>query len=121
MNILMKQWVTVLAIVLLNLFFFSTTAFSSHQINELKSIADQGCVYSQYNLGVIYYGGIGVAPDFKEAMSWFRKADEQDYVDAQVAIAGMYYLGKGVPRTMPKQLSGPERLLIKMMLRHSIT
>jgi TPR repeat protein len=98
MNAIMRQWVVFLTLVSLILLCSSKSVFSSHRINDFKSIADQGCVYSQYNLGVIYYGGIGVPPDLEEALSWFRKVAEQDYVDAQVAMAGMYYLGQGVPQ-----------------------
>ena len=91
-----RQWILVLALIVTNLFSASSMVFSSHNIDELKIVARQGCVYSQYNLGVIYHGGIGVAADFKEAIFWFRKAASQGYVDAQMAIAGMYYLGEGL-------------------------
>ncbi len=98
MKLSLQQLTISLIIVSTVTYLICSAVFASHTINELKMIADQGCVYSQYNLGVIYYGGIGVLPDFKEAMSWFRKAADQNYADAQVAIAGMFYLGTGVPQ-----------------------
>ena len=56
-------------ITLLSTLFFVYPIVAAHTIEELKIIAEHGCVHSQYNLGVIYYGGIGVVPDIKEALS----------------------------------------------------
>jgi len=48
-------------------------------------LAEQGNVEAQYNLGVIYAEGRGVAKDETEAVSWFRKAAEQHEYDQRAA------------------------------------
>ena len=52
---------------------------------------------AQYNLGVLYRDGQGVFQDDGEAVTWFRRAAEQDYANAQGALAVMYAQGTGVP------------------------
>ena len=41
---------------------------------------------AQYNLGVCYYNGDGVAQSYAEAVKWFRKAAEQGYAEAIEAL-----------------------------------
>ena len=42
-----------------------------------KALAEKGDHVAQYNMGVRYYHGLGVAKDFVQAVSWWRKAAEQ--------------------------------------------
>ena len=42
-----------------------------------RSLADQGEVDAQYNLGVMYDKGQGVTRDYAIAVSWFRKAADR--------------------------------------------
>ena len=42
-----------------------------------RQLADQGNAAAQYNLGVIYDKGLGVAQDYKAAVKWYRKAADQ--------------------------------------------
>jgi len=51
---------------------------------------------AQFNLGVAYYNGDGVAQDKAEAVRWFRKAAEQGHADAQFNLGLMYGKGEGV-------------------------
>ena len=46
-------------------------------IEEIRTKAEQGDADAQYNLGVIYRQGQGVAPDDVEAARWFRLAADQ--------------------------------------------
>jgi TPR repeat protein len=48
--------------------------------------AEQGFALAQYNLGVMYHNGQGVAQNHEEAVKWYRKAAEQGYADAQKAL-----------------------------------
>ena len=66
-------------------------------IEGLREAAEQGYADAQYNLGLIYYEGEGVAQDYEEAAKWYRKAAEQGYISAQIALGGIYYCGQGVP------------------------
>ena len=61
-----------------------------------KLSAEQGDAAAQYNLGICYYNGQGVAQDYVEAVRWFRKAAEQGYVEAQYKLGYCYYDGRGV-------------------------
>ncbi|HWT53870.1 MAG TPA: SEL1-like repeat protein, partial [Rhodocyclaceae bacterium] len=45
-------------------------------------------------LGQCYRHGVGVAPDHRQALTWFRRA--ATLFDAKVALADMYYYGQGV-------------------------
>ncbi|CAM3976596.1 tetratricopeptide repeat protein [Psychrobacter arenosus] len=48
--------------------------------------------------------GTGVAKDMSKAFKWYRKAAEQDYVQAQYNLGVMYEHGKGVRKDKAKAL-----------------
>ncbi len=58
--------------------------------------AAQGLVAAQYNLGVLYENGSGVAQDFKTAAAWFAQAAAQGQADAQYNLGLCYENGSGV-------------------------
>ena len=64
----------------------------------LRTLAEQGDADAQFNLGNMYYEGMGVSQDYTEALRWYRRAAEQDNADAQVNLGVMYYEGEGVPQ-----------------------
>jgi len=66
-------------------------------ISDLKQQASAGDVSAQVQLGVIYLTGDGVTKDDAEAMTWFRKAADQDNPLAERYLAEMYFKGRGVP------------------------
>jgi uncharacterized protein len=47
-----------------------------------RHVADEGHVKAQYNLGVAYATGKGVAKDSAEALKWWRRAAKQGHVEA---------------------------------------
>ncbi|MGZ3308110.1 MAG: tetratricopeptide repeat protein, partial [Xanthobacteraceae bacterium] len=51
----------------------------------------------QNNLGEMYEKGKGVPQDYAAAVSWYRKAADQDNAYAQNNLADMYREGNGVP------------------------
>ena len=55
-----------------------------------RKAAEQNYAAAQYNLGLCYEHGEGVAADQVEAAKWYRKAAEQNDVDAQYNL-GMCY------------------------------
>ena len=61
-----------------------------------REAAEQGVASAQYNLGLCYENGTGVAQDAKEAVKWFRKAAVQEYADAQLVLGLCYLYGRGV-------------------------
>ena len=60
--------------------------------------ADGELAWAQYNLGLMYQKGEGVAPSEAEAAHWYRLAASQALADAQQRLADLYYLGQSIPR-----------------------
>jgi TPR repeat protein len=67
------------------------TAFS-----KWEPLAGQGNAKAQYNVGLMYYKGEGVAQDDKQAVHWWTKAAKQGHVDTQARLGVLYDLGLGV-------------------------
>jgi uncharacterized protein len=44
-----------------------------------RPLAEQGNAYAQYNLGLMYDYGTGVAQDYREAAKWYRLAAVRGY------------------------------------------
>ena len=65
-------------------------------ITKYRKAAEQGNASAQYNLGLMYEQGHGVAQDNKEAIAWYRKAAEQGDARAQYSLGIMYVNGHGV-------------------------
>jgi TPR repeat protein len=63
---------------------------------DLKARAETGDPNSEYQLGLCYYSGEGVAKDFSEAVKWFRKSAEQGFAQAQGYLGRCYLRGEGV-------------------------
>ena len=75
----------------------TSIAFAAPDFDETMTVAKQGDVIAQYNLGVMYGEGVGVPENESEAVKWFRKAADQGYADAQYNLGLMYDNGEGVP------------------------
>jgi len=61
-----------------------------------RQLAEQGNASAQYNLGVMYLKGQGVAQDYTAAVRWYRKAADQNHAGAQDNLGVMYSQGWGV-------------------------
>ena len=48
---------------------------------------------SQYNLGVIYYEGLGVAKSSRDALMWWTVAADKGHAPAQYNLGALYVLG----------------------------
>jgi TPR repeat protein len=66
-------------------------------IDQFRIEAESGDAVAQYNLGVCYHNGVGVAPDAKEAIKWFRKAALQGNATAQYHLGLSLVNGNGAP------------------------
>jgi hypothetical protein len=60
--------------------------------------AEAGDAEAQFRLGVRCVAGREAAPDFIEAVRWFREAAEQDHRLAQFHLGRMLAQGQGLPR-----------------------
>jgi len=58
--------------------------------------AHQGHAGAQYDLGVMYDNGQGVAQNYAEALKWLRLAADQGHAGAQFGLGVMYANGQGV-------------------------
>ena len=61
-----------------------------------KKSAEQGVALAQFNLGLMYYEGEGVAQNYVQAIYWFKKSAEQGYASAQYNLGVMHDKGQGV-------------------------
>ncbi|HEY4345808.1 MAG TPA: tetratricopeptide repeat protein [Parvibaculum sp.] len=81
-------------------------AFENHDYAAaakiLEPVAAQGDAAAQYNLGMLYGSGLGVAKDQAAAASWYEKAARQGKGLAQLAIGVMYRNGQGVEADYPR-------------------
>lgn len=62
----------------------------------LQSFSDRarlGRADAQYNLGLIYEEGMGVAADLNRALYWYGLAADQGYVRAQYKLGYLFYFG----------------------------
>lgn len=87
---------------------------------EWKPLAEQGDATAQYNLGLMFANGEGVAQDYKQSVSWFSKAAEQGVAEAQYNLGVTYAKGRGVAQDYKQVVSwGIEKRLNKVLQRHS--
>jgi len=70
----------------------------AYEIHHQMAQAAEGDVVAQYNLGVIYFAGLGVQRDLEAAARWYRKAADQGSYRAQNNLGAMYKDGLGVPQ-----------------------
>ena len=61
-----------------------------------KIAAEAGDAFSQYQVGIMYFRGRGVAVDYEQARPWFEKGAAQDHPAAVGNLGVMYFEGKGV-------------------------
>lgn len=56
-----------------------------------RELAAAGDAKAQYNLGLMYARGDGVAENPQEAMKWYRLSAEQGFPEAQYALGVIYF------------------------------
>ena len=62
--------------------------------------ADEGRAAGQFNLGVLYMNGSGVAQDDAAALKWYVLAAKQNHAGAMYNLGWMYENGRGVPASV---------------------
>ena len=68
--------------------------------NLILPLAKKGFAKAQYNLGVMYFNGKGVAKDYSNAIKWWHLAADQGNNKAQYTLGVMYEEGKGVKKNL---------------------
>jgi len=66
----------------------------------IRPLAQQGHSIAQYNLGLMYEKGEGVAQDSSAAVKWYRMSAQQGYANAQHDLGVSYYKGEGVAQDL---------------------
>lgn len=74
-------------------------------IEKYEKEAMDGDAVAQYNLGGWYYYGDGVRQDFVKAVAWWRKAAENDVLDAMYNLGQCYFEGEGVAQDYAQALA----------------
>lgn len=67
-------------------------------VAELKEAVATGDKEAQYNLGMRYYEGNGVAKSYSDAFNYLKPLAEEGYVKAYFPVAEMYHGGRGVTK-----------------------
>lgn len=65
---------------------------------EWQPLANEGNAAAQYNLGLLYAYGKGVAQDYAQAAKWYRSAAMNGHTSAPNDLGVLYATGKGVPK-----------------------
>lgn len=68
-----------------------------------QKLAAQGDAQAQFNLGLMYHGGLGMPRDEAEAVKWYEKAAEGGYPQAEIYLSVGYQEGWfGLPKNSSK-------------------
>lgn len=67
-----------------------------------QAAADKGHIQAQYEVGVCFKMGRGVARDYPSALKYYLKAAEQNHPDAQDYVGHCYYNGLTLPKDFEK-------------------
>jgi TPR repeat protein len=70
----------------------------AYALSEFLRFAEQGDAQAQFNLGVMYGLGLGVAQDYTEALAWYERAADAGNARAQSNLGWMFGTGRGVPQ-----------------------
>jgi TPR repeat protein len=65
-------------------------------LTKFRRAAQQGSASAQFNIGLMYDEGQGVAQDYKEAVRWYKLAAAQGNAKAQFNLGVSYGKGEGV-------------------------
>jgi len=74
----------------------NATVLAAMSESQLRSLAKQGDIDAQMELGKRYFNGNGLEQSFTEAFSYFRKAADYGNPNAQTVLGFMYANGIGV-------------------------
>ena len=76
------------------------SAAPASETPSLTELAGQGHPVAQFNLGIHFDQGLGVAQDFAQAAKWYRLAAQQGHAGAQFNLGGLYAQGQGLPQDL---------------------
>ena len=68
-------------------------------VNRLWLPAHRGDPNAQFQLGLLYGSGNGIAKSMFEAAKWYRRAADQGHAKAQAMLGMLFSSGQGVPQS----------------------
>ena len=74
----------------LSLVALTGSAFAQDWSKDLEKKAKQGDAVAQYEVGICYLEGKGVAQDYKKATKWLKKSMDQGNEDARAKYYSCY-------------------------------
>jgi TPR repeat protein len=74
-------------------------------VSACRRLADQGRPWAEFQYGSMYYFGLGLPKDLKEAMKWYRRSAQQGEPQAQYNLGLMYYNGTGIAQDYKQALA----------------
>lgn len=98
----MKTWasIMILSALALGIMSCANNETREQKFTSLRRLAEKGDPSAQYNVGLMYEQGYGVAPDLALAVAWFEKAAARGEANAQYRLGSLYYQGQGVPKDL---------------------
>lgn len=78
-------------------------------IPNVRALAEQGDMLSQYSLGSKYDRGDGIQQNHSNTMKWDEKTEEQEFTPAQAKVGVIYENGKEVHQDYKKSLGWLEK------------
>ena len=95
------------------------STLSNDEIEWLKELSKTN-PYAQFNLGYMYYFGLSIGRNYKEAVRYFLLSADQGYQYAQFYLGYMYRDGLGEDKDLKKQLDYFVYQLNKVILMPNI-
>ena len=68
----------------------------------LMPLAKEGNAVAERDIGLMYFGGNGVAHDSHEAVRWLLLSARQGQIGGQVSLGIAYAVGEGVEQNLPQ-------------------
>lgn len=68
----------------------------------LNKAAEEGNLNAMYDLGNMYFYGIGVEKDYEKSFKWYKQAAEDKHIDAEFKLGLMYMSGYGIEENFYK-------------------
>jgi TPR repeat protein len=72
--------------------------------SKFRQAAEQSDARAQSSLASMYYNGLGVPKDYRQALYWYTKAAKQGHAGAQYNLGLMYAEGIGIARNYEQAL-----------------
>jgi TPR repeat protein len=77
--------------------------------NIYYDLANKGDATAQYQLGLLYYQGLGIRQNYDEASHWYQQSGAQGNAVAQYSLGNMFLMGEGVSQDDSKAIAWYEK------------